>query len=61
MNDTGLLNKNEKLVNMDNFLHNFALKSFIFMELYGVRENIHLLISSYLDGRKQFVSFGGYR
>ena len=22
--------------------------------------NIHLLTSSYLDGRKQFISFGGY-
>ena len=25
-----------------------------------MRGNMHLLISSYLDGRKQFVSFGGY-
>ena len=30
------------------------------LECYGVRGNMHLLISSYLDGRKQFVSFGGY-
>ena len=30
------------------------------LECYGVRGNMHLLISSYLDGRKQFISFGGY-
>ena len=30
------------------------------LECYNVRGNMHLLISSYLDGRKQFVSFGGY-
>ena len=30
------------------------------LESYGVRGNMYLLISSYLDGRKQFVSFGGY-
>ena len=30
------------------------------LECYDVRGNMHLLISSYLDGRKQFVSFGGY-
>ena len=28
-------------------------------ECYGVRGNVHLLISSSLDGMKQFVSFGG--
>ena len=30
------------------------------LECYGVRRNMHLLVSSYLEGRKQFVSFGGY-
>ena len=30
------------------------------LECYGVRGNMHLLIKSYLDGMKQFVSFGGY-
>ena len=30
------------------------------LECYGLRGHIHLLIKSYLDGRKQFVSFGGY-
>ena len=30
------------------------------MECYGIRGNMHLLISSYLNGRKQFVNFGGY-
>ena len=30
------------------------------LECYGVRGNMNLLISSYLDGRKQFASFGGY-
>ena len=30
------------------------------LECYGVIGNMHLLISSYLDERKQFVSFGRY-
>ena len=30
------------------------------LECYGVRANMHLLISFYLDGRKQSVSFEGY-
>ena len=30
------------------------------LECCGVRGNMHLLISSYIDVRKQFVSFGGY-
>ena len=30
------------------------------LEGSGVRGNMHLLIKSYLDERKQFVSFGGY-
>ena len=29
------------------------------VECYGVTGNVHLLISSSLDGMKQFVSFGG--
>ena len=28
------------------------------LECYGVRGNMHLLTSSYLDRRKQFVSLG---
>ena len=30
------------------------------LECYGVRGNMHILISSYLDGWKKFVSFGEY-
>ena len=30
------------------------------LECNGGGRNMHLLISSYLDGRKQFVSFEGY-
>ena len=31
------------------------------LECYGVTGNMHLLINSYLSGRKQFVSFRGYK
>ena len=42
----------------DSVDRNILLKKF---EFYGIRGNMHLLISSYLDDRKQFVSFGGYQ
>ena len=29
-------------------------------ECYGIRGDVHLLLRSYLDGRKLFVSFRGY-
>ena len=41
----------------DSVDRNILLKK---LELYGTIGNMHLLISSYLDDRKQFVSFGGY-
>ena len=41
----------------DSVDRNILLKK---LEFYGIRGNMHLLISSYLDDRKQFVSFGGY-
>ena len=30
------------------------------LENYGVRDKMHSLVKSYLEGRQQFVSFGGY-
>ena len=36
---------------------NILLRKF---KCYRVKKNMHLLISSYLDGRNHFVSFGGY-
>ena len=41
----------------DSVDRNILLKK---LDLYGIRGNMQLLTSSYLDNRKQFVSFGGH-